>query len=60
LRAPTVSHHLNVLRLAGLVYLILDEDNERHYAARMDAIEALLASLRDFLGGRPEDTGQNE
>jgi DNA-binding transcriptional ArsR family regulator len=60
LRAPTVSHHLNMLRLAGLVYLILDEDNERHYAARMDAIEVLFASLRDFLGGRPEDIGQKE
>jgi DNA-binding transcriptional ArsR family regulator len=60
LRAPTVTHHLNVLRLAGLVYLTLDEDNERQYAARMDAIDALFASLRDFLGGRPEDTDQKE
>lgn len=49
LRAPTVTHHLNVLRLAGLVYLTLDEKNERQYAARMDAIEETFASLKNFL-----------
>jgi DNA-binding transcriptional ArsR family regulator len=60
LRAPTVTHHLNVLRLAGLVYLTLDEDNERQYTARMDTIDELFASLRVFFGGPPEDNDQNE
>jgi len=49
LRAPTVTHHLSVLRLAGLVYLTLDEKNERHYAARIDAIDETFDSLKNFL-----------
>jgi len=49
LRAPTVTHHLNVLRLAGLVYLTLDEKNERSYAARLEAFDELFASLKEFL-----------
>jgi DNA-binding transcriptional ArsR family regulator len=49
LRAPTVTHHLSVLRLAGLVYLTLDEKNERQYAARMDAIDETFGSLKNFL-----------
>ena len=49
LRAPTVTHHLKVLRLAGLVVLTLDENNERRYTARMDAIEEVSAKLMDFL-----------
>jgi len=49
LRAPTVTHHLNVLRLAGLVVLTLDENNERRYTARMDSIEEVSTNLMDFL-----------
>jgi DNA-binding transcriptional ArsR family regulator len=55
LRVPTVSHHLDVLRLAGLVYLTLEEKDDRRYAARMDAIETVAKSLRGFLIDRPED-----
>ena len=52
LRAPTVTHHLSVLRLAGLVYLTLGENKERLYAARMDAIDELFGGLKDFLSDR--------
>ncbi len=48
-RVPTVTHHLDMLRLAGLVYLTLEEKNDRRYAARMDAIEAILSNLKNFL-----------
>jgi DNA-binding transcriptional ArsR family regulator len=49
LRAPTVTHHLNVLRLAGLVYLTIGDKNERRYAARLEAIDEMYVSLKDFL-----------
>ena len=55
LRAPTVTHHLNALRLAGLVYLTLGEKNTRRYAARLDAIDEMHASLKDFLVGSTEE-----
>jgi len=53
LRAPTVTHHLKVLRLAGLVQLRLGEGTgtEREpYAARLGAVAAAFASLSGFLG----------
>lgn len=49
LRAPTVTHHLNTLRLAGLVHLTLEAKGERHYAARLEVLNSLDASLREFL-----------
>jgi DNA-binding transcriptional ArsR family regulator len=49
LRAPTVTHHLNALRLAGLVYLTLEEKNQRRYATRMDAIDEMVFGLKNFL-----------
>jgi len=49
LRAPTVTHHLNTLRLAGLVRLTLEAKGERHYAARLEALNSMDASLREFL-----------
>jgi DNA-binding transcriptional ArsR family regulator len=54
LRAPTVTHHLKLLRLAGLVQLTLGEGKEeRRYAARPEAIQATFASLEGFL--EPDD-----
>jgi len=54
LRAPTVTHHLKLLRLAGLVQLTLGEHKEeRRYAARSEAIQATFASLEGFL--EPDD-----
>ena len=51
LRAPTVTHHLKILRLAGLVQMILaDEKQPRSYAARQEAVSAACDSLKSFLG----------
>jgi DNA-binding transcriptional ArsR family regulator len=51
LRAPTVTHHLKALRLAGLVQLTLGEGKEaRRYAARSEAIATTCNALQDFLG----------
>ena len=50
LRAPTVTHHLNQLRLAGLVYLTLGEKGQRHYTARPEAVEEAFRVIRIFLG----------
>jgi DNA-binding transcriptional ArsR family regulator len=51
LRAPTVTHHLKTLRLAGLVQLTLGNGKEdRRYAARRDAVRAAFDALQGFLG----------
>ncbi len=55
LRAPTVTHHLKILRLAGLVQLILGEE-DRRYATRPDALQATFSSLGTFLG-QDQDKG---
>jgi DNA-binding transcriptional ArsR family regulator len=49
LRAPTVIHHLNALRLAGLVQLTLESGGDRRYAARPEAVQATLEQLGVFL-----------
>jgi DNA-binding transcriptional ArsR family regulator len=50
LRAPTVTHHLRALRLAGLVQLTLEKNKEKgRYAARSEAVAATFASLQGFL-----------
>ena len=49
LRAPTVTHHLNKLRLAGLVYLTLGEKNKKCYATRAEAVENTFQALQAFL-----------
>jgi DNA-binding transcriptional ArsR family regulator len=38
LRAPTVIHHLNALRLAGLVQIFLAESGEKRYTLRAGAV----------------------
>jgi DNA-binding transcriptional ArsR family regulator len=49
LRAPTVTHHLKTLRLAGLVRLSLGEGRDKRYAARAEAVAAAFGSLQHFL-----------
>jgi DNA-binding transcriptional ArsR family regulator len=49
LRAPTVTHHLNALRLAGLVHLTLVAHVERRYTARMEAIQEMCSLIEEFL-----------
>jgi DNA-binding transcriptional ArsR family regulator len=50
LRAPTVMHHLQVLRLAGLVQITLGEGTEtKSYAARTETVGSVFSSLQGFL-----------
>jgi DNA-binding transcriptional ArsR family regulator len=50
LRTPTVLHHLNTLRLAGLVQVTLKEGTEtKTYAVRAEAVATAFASLQGFL-----------
>jgi DNA-binding transcriptional ArsR family regulator len=53
LRAPTVTHHLKTLRLAGLVQLTLTMEKGKeanHYATRREAVRTACAALKGFLG----------
>ncbi len=49
LRPPTVGHHLEVLRLAGLVRLNLEVPGERKYAARIEGLEDTFTNIKKFL-----------
>ena len=49
LRPPTVVHHLNILRLAGLVEVMVHSEGERAYALRREALEHTTANLSDFI-----------
>jgi len=57
LRAPTVIHHLNALRLAGLVYLTFEAKGDKRYAARLAHIGKTFEHLQTFLG---QDIGLDE
>ncbi len=50
LRAPTVVHHLQTLRVAGLVYVTIAEGKERSYALRTSSVIATCEALQHFLG----------
>ncbi len=65
LRTPTVIHHLQTLRLAGLVQLTLGNGKEpRMYATRSGAVSAVVSSLQTFLAkgeiGNGAQTGIEE
>ena len=49
LRPPTVIHHLEVLRLAGLVRLNLEVPGERNYSARIEGLDDTFANIKEFL-----------
>jgi DNA-binding transcriptional ArsR family regulator len=49
LRPPTVVHHLELLRLAGLVRLNLEVPGERKYAARLEGLEDTFNNITEFL-----------
>jgi len=55
LRPPTVIHHLQALRLAGLVQITISENNERGYAPRLEALGEFNRTLQDFLTGQDTD-----
>jgi DNA-binding transcriptional ArsR family regulator len=54
LRAPTVIHHLQMLRSAGLVYVLLGDGKEKAYQSRAEGILATCGMLDEFLNS-PED-----
>lgn len=51
LRAPTVIHHLDALRLARLVIVTLEPEGKR-YAVRPGSVTAAFELLNEFLAGR--------
>ncbi len=53
LRPPTVIHHLNTLRLAGLVYISLDMKEEKRYTVRVAALVDTFGVLNKFLMVKP-------
>jgi DNA-binding transcriptional ArsR family regulator len=59
LRPPTVIHHLNELRLAGLVHITLQEGGEKRYASRQEALANFYHNLQDFIHTGAEDRKPN-
>ncbi len=57
LRAPTVTHHLKELRLAGLINVTL-RGQEKLYRARLGALDALHTNLKGFLKGNGKGANQ--
>ena len=49
LRPPTVIHHLQNLRVAGLVSVTISPKAERRYALRMGGVDTTIQHLQDFL-----------
>jgi len=57
LRAPTVTHHLSALRLAGLVHLTLESGEsgeQRRYAARLTGVHSVCDQIKEFLDAEEE------
>lgn len=54
LRAPTVVHHLSALRLAGLVYISLEDEGEKRYTVRSAAVATTFETLTRFLANKSE------
>ncbi len=55
LRAPTVTHHLSALRLAGLVYVSLDEEEEKRYTVREAVVADTFKSIHKFISLKGEE-----
>jgi len=55
LRASTVTYHLKMLRLAGLVYLTLEEGNSKRYATREEALARTFDGLQNFIHTKLQD-----
>ncbi len=49
LRPPTVIHHLNALRLAGLVYITILENEEKRYTVRASEVSDTFEGLQKYL-----------
>ena len=55
LRAPTVIHHLHILRSAGLVYVMVGEGKEKAYQSRSEGVMATCDLLAEFLNDADSD-----
>ncbi len=53
LRAPTVTHHMSELRLAGLVNVHV-QGQEKRYTARTEVVDAIHKRLKEFLSASSE------
>jgi DNA-binding transcriptional ArsR family regulator len=53
LRPPTVTHHLKELRLASLVEVSIEEDENNRYTVRKQALDAVYNQLNSFLENEP-------
>lgn len=64
LRAPTVTHHLHALRLAGLVRFTLEEhkgkSDQRLYWAHLDSVNAACEALDNFLVSESMDVDPDQ
>lgn len=49
LRPPTVIHHLQSLRLAGLISVTVAPNTERRYSMRKDGVDMTIQNLRSFV-----------
>lgn len=49
LRPPTVTHHLNTLRLAGLVEIIIHTEGERGYALHREGVQRAMNHFHEFI-----------
>jgi len=58
LRAPTVTHHLQAMRLAGLVHIIIEEGEDKGYTSRLDAIQAAFKNLESYLTSDHPEGGE--
>jgi DNA-binding transcriptional ArsR family regulator len=59
LRAPTVIHHLNELRLAGLVHVNVSSSGEKSYVIRSETIDDTFGALMRFLEAE-DDANEDE
>lgn len=51
LRPPTVTHHLQQLRLAGLVQIFLEPEGEKKYTLRAEALVSTHSMLQKYING---------
>ena len=57
LRAPTVTHHLRALRLAGLVHVTVGSDPTNRYTSRLESIDELCSQIKGFMKSETENSG---
>ena len=51
LRPPTVLHHLNQLRMAGMVQILLSEEGDRQFSPRYEGFDNTIDLLQHFVQG---------